>query len=621
MHIRPPSPIRWGDDGRSVVVLDQTRLPTAEVELELRTLDDVFEAIRTLRVRGAPLIGIVAAMGVAALAKRTSAGHDPPLSPGALREQVQAWCARLAEARPTAVNLGWALERMRGVARAVAPSGSTRGGSEPARALRDEAQAIWDEDARMCRRIGEHALGLLGDGARVHTHCNAGALATGGIGTALAPVYLAHERGLRVSGFADETRPLLQGSRLTAWELSRAGIEVTVLADSAAAARFAADPPDLVLVGADRIAANGDVANKVGTYSLAVLAHRHGVPFYVLAPTSTVDLAADSGADIPIEHREGDELRRGFGSLTAPPEVPVWSPAFDVTPADLVTGIVTEQGLHRAPYGPALAEAARSAESEREPIEAAGPAGERRQAPTASADAERGSRGRAVEGRREAAEARAPTRDAETLARELAETGRKLHAAGLIGGLAGNLSARLEDGRALVTARGTHKGEIGPGGTLALALDATAAEAGAGSTEFPLHRASYRANPAVGAVIHTHAPALVAVAARGLNVSAALPEVELATGRIVVLPPLASGSEALATAVGEAVAAGAGVVILAGHGTVAVGADLDEARHRTELAELAAYTVLLMEEGGGAVDPAKLGRLRASLDGAPRRPG
>lgn len=213
----------------------------------------------------------------------------------------------------------------------------------------------------MCRLIGEHAFELLGGAgggpATLLTHCNAGALATGGIGTALAPVYVARERGRAVRVFADETRPLLQGSRLTAWELGRAGVEVTVLTDGMAGALMASRPPDAVLVGADRIAANGDVANKIGTYGLAVLAGHHGIPFYVLAPTSTVDLACGRGADIPIEHRSPDEVRRGFGPLTAPEEAGVWSPAFDVTPAALVTAIVTERGVHRPPYHVALAAA------------------------------------------------------------------------------------------------------------------------------------------------------------------------------------------------------------------------------------------------------------------------
>ena len=357
-----PTPVRWTPGHDGLVVLDQTLLPEEEVELELRSLESVFEAIQALRVRGAPLIGIVAAMGVAALA-RGRAGRDEADREGsghALAADVAGWCDHLARARPTAVNLGWALDRMRSVA-----AGGWQGAEPLADALHAEAQAIWDEDQRMCRRIGEHALELLTEGAKILTHCNAGALATGGIGTALAPVYLAHERGMHVRVFADETRPLLQGSRLTAWELGRAGVDVTVITDNMSGALFQLDPPDIVLVGSDRIAANGDVANKVGTYGLAVLAKHHGVPFYALAPTSTIDLTTAAGSDIPIEHRDADEVRRGFGRLTAPANAEVWSPAFDITPAELVTGIVTEQGICRAPYPESLRAAVDVAATER----------------------------------------------------------------------------------------------------------------------------------------------------------------------------------------------------------------------------------------------------------------
>ncbi len=353
-----PPTIRWAADGRAVTILDQTRLPAERVESTLTTADAIEEAIRSLRVRGAPLIGITAAMGIAALA-RGAADRDPAIED--LRRRISGWCDRLAAARPTAVNLGWAIARLR--SRAAAPAGSA---ADLAAALAAEADAIHEEDRRMCRAIGEHASVLLDDGHRVITHCNAGALATGGIGTALAPVYVATERGQRVRVYADETRPLLQGSRLTAWELGQAGIDVTVLADNMAGALFAQDPPDIVFVGADRIAANGDAANKIGTYPLAVLARHHDVPFYVLAPTSTVDLATRTGADIPIEHRNPEEIRRGFGALTAPEDVEVWSPAFDVTPAELIAGIVTEWGIHRPPYGPALAGAVRQAAEARD---------------------------------------------------------------------------------------------------------------------------------------------------------------------------------------------------------------------------------------------------------------
>ena len=374
---QPPEQIRWAEDGAGIVILDQTELPARRVEKELRSVEAVEEAIQSLRVRGAPLIGITAAMGVAALAQRALRGAEDADKKGGdlnvdeLEARVQRWCDRLEKARPTAVNLVWALERMRAVA--VEASGAPAGAATSAPGdvtdladrLRDQANAILEEDRAMCRGIGEHAAELLHDGSSVITHCNAGALATGGIGTALAPVYVATERGLKVKVYADETRPLLQGSRLTAWELGEAGVEVTVIADNMAAALFAADPPDIVFVGSDRIAANGDVANKIGTYGLAVLARHHDIPFYVLAPTSTVDLNTPTGADIPIEQRNADEIRRGFGTLTAPADAPVWSPAFDVTPNELIAGIVTERGIHRPPYGESLAAAVDAAGHER----------------------------------------------------------------------------------------------------------------------------------------------------------------------------------------------------------------------------------------------------------------
>ncbi|MFQ5678892.1 MAG: S-methyl-5-thioribose-1-phosphate isomerase [Gemmatimonadota bacterium] len=378
-----PATIRWTEDGAGLLILDQTELPERRIEKELRTVEEVEEAIQSLRVRGAPLIGITAAMGVAALARRDleeAEARGEQLAVEALRERTLERCDRLAEARPTAVNLAWALERMRRVAGEESREPTARKEArEPtagppvdpretvalAGRLREEAELIHAEDREMCRRIGEHAVSLLRDGSTVITHCNAGALATGGIGTALAPIYVAHERGWGVKVFADETRPLLQGSRLTAWELTRAGVEVTVIADNTAGALLSRERPDAVLVGADRIAANGDVANKIGTYGLAVLARHHGVPFYVLAPTSTVDPGTPTGAEIPIEFRSADEVRRGFGAPTAPSEATVWSPAFDVTPAELVAGIVTEQGISTPPYEESLAAAVARAEAER----------------------------------------------------------------------------------------------------------------------------------------------------------------------------------------------------------------------------------------------------------------
>ncbi len=337
--VEATTPLRWAADRQSILILDQTRLPEAKVERSLTTIDEIAEAIGSLRVRGAPLIGITAAVGIAALAHR-AAGR------AGLAEAVLAWAARLESTRPTAVNLSWALDRIRAVV--------ARDSDDLLGALTAEADSIWEEDRAMCRAIGEHGLTLLHDGATVHTHCNAGALATGGIGTALAPIYLAHERGMKIQVFADETRPLLQGSRLTAWELEQAGIDVTVITDSTAGALFATDPPDVVLVGADRIAANGDAANKIGTYSLAVLARHHHIPLYVLAPTSTIDHECATGADIPIEQRPPDEIRRPYAHITAPAGATVWNPAFDVTPAQLITGIITEHGIARLPYGQSL---------------------------------------------------------------------------------------------------------------------------------------------------------------------------------------------------------------------------------------------------------------------------
>jgi methylthioribose-1-phosphate isomerase len=324
-----PKPIAWTPEG-AVRILDQTLLPDAERYLDLETVDAVAEAIRTLRVRGAPLIGIAAAMGV------TLVGRSGRPSV----EQVCAASAFLGATRPTAVNLRWALERMeRRATMAVAQ------GEDLARALRQEADAIWDEDRAMCARIGAAGAELLGGDAVVLTHCNAGALATGGIGTALAPVYTLHQAGRQVAVVSTETRPLLQGSRLTAWELSRAGVSVTVITDSMAASRLRQGDLSCVIVGADRIAANGDVANKIGTYGLALAARAHGVPFYVAAPTSTVDPATPDGARIPIEMRPSVEVAGWRGHPAAPAGTGVWNPAFDVTPAALVTAIITDRGV------------------------------------------------------------------------------------------------------------------------------------------------------------------------------------------------------------------------------------------------------------------------------------
>lgn len=329
----------WSPDESAVRIIDQRFLPERLVERDLRTLDEICDAIATLAVRGAPAIGIAGAMGLA-LAARTQVGQPRD----AFRRQLADAAARIRATRPTAVNLPWALERL---LRRLDDSGDPRA---IAAILHDEASAILEEDREMCRRIGEHGLALIPDGARVLTHCNAGALATGGIGTALAPIHLAAECGRRIEVVVGETRPLFQGSRLTAWELSRAGIPVTVVTDSAVASLMRCGAVDLCLVGADRIAANGDVANKIGTYAVALAARHHEIPMYFAAPASTFDASTPNGAAISIEERDADEVRRTFGRLTAPADVRVRAPAFDITPAELVTAIVSDAGVHRPPF-------------------------------------------------------------------------------------------------------------------------------------------------------------------------------------------------------------------------------------------------------------------------------
>jgi len=327
-------PISWTPSG-AVRYLDQTLLPDQESYREAASVDDMIEAIQSLRVRGAPMLGIVAAMGLAAAAAQAESR----------RRLTAAWldseATRLAAARPTAVNLAWAVDRVRAVA-----SRAFETGAEPRTVvdnLRAVAQRIWDEDRHMCQAIGEAGAEVIPDGATVLTHCNAGALATGGIGTALAAIYVARDQGKRVDVISCEARPLRQGARLTSWELARAGIEVTAIVDSAAAAVMAAGKVDLVITGADRIAANGDVANKIGTYGLAVLAEAHRIPFFVAAPRSTFDISLSRGSEIPIELRAASEVG-------AAPGAEVYNPAFDVTPASLVTGLVTDRGLVEPPY-------------------------------------------------------------------------------------------------------------------------------------------------------------------------------------------------------------------------------------------------------------------------------
>ncbi len=335
--------LRWvGGLPGHVQLIEQTRLPLEHVELQVRSVDEMRDAIYRLAVRGAPAIGVAAAYGVV-LGVQALADTSRENVVGCAREAA----ATLAKARPTAVNLFWALARMK--ARADADLARGLDGPAIVRGLLEEALAIHADDRDRCERLGRIGAELIPDGATVLTHCNAGSLATGGMGTALAPVYVAHAAGKRVRVYADETRPLLQGARLTAFELSTAGIDVTLITDSMAGRVFFERRIDLVFVGADRIARNGDTCNKIGTYSVAVLAHEHGVPFYVVAPLSTFDPDIADGSQIPIEERPEREITEGFGRRTAPPGVQVYNPAFDVTPARYITGIVTEVGLVQRP--------------------------------------------------------------------------------------------------------------------------------------------------------------------------------------------------------------------------------------------------------------------------------
>lgn len=343
--------IEWSPDSPgcltpgSVVMVDQTLLPGELTYLRTRDVHAVWRAIQTLQVRGAPAIGIAAAMGVTAAVQALPETTTAELAGAALQAADY-----LATSRPTAVNLFWALDRMRGVIR----SSTTLAPHDFKNLLAREAMAIRDEDAAMCRAIGQHGASLLKDGDTVLTHCNAGGLATAEYGTALAPIYVAQSQNKRIHVYADETRPLLQGARLTAWELMQAGVDVTLICDNMAAHVMKTRTVNAVMVGADRIAANGDTANKIGTYGLAVLAKAHRIPFYVLAPSSTFDLTLSSGNLIPIEERAAEEITMGFGRRTAPEGVKTFSPAFDVTPGELVTAIVCEKGIIAPPYQAAL---------------------------------------------------------------------------------------------------------------------------------------------------------------------------------------------------------------------------------------------------------------------------
>jgi methylthioribose-1-phosphate isomerase len=339
--------LTWTGDG--VRFLDQTKLPLEETYVLATDYEQVAEAIRTMVVRGAPAIGVSAAYGVALGAMRSKAESAERFAP-----EFEKICARLAGTRPTAVNLFWAIDRMKALFQRLLGSGGTL--AQIQEKILAEAHAMYEEDIAACKAMGAHGAALLPERAGVLTHCNAGALATCGYGTALGVIRAAVERGKRIHVYADETRPFLQGARLTAWELMADGIPTTVICDNMAASLMRAGKVQAVVVGADRIAANGDTANKIGTYNVAILAKEHGIPFYVAAPWSTIDLATATGEAIPIEERPHAEVTHHAGKQLTPNGVGICNPAFDVTPAQYVTAIVTERGVLRAPYKDSLRE-------------------------------------------------------------------------------------------------------------------------------------------------------------------------------------------------------------------------------------------------------------------------
>lgn len=340
--------IEWTDEGVSMI--DQRLLPNAEVYNVYRTHEEVADAIRTMVIRGAPAIGVAAAMGIA-----LGVGNLDGLSGPKLDTRFEEICETLAKTRPTAVNLFWAIDRMRRAYHTCAG----RPLSEIKDTLRQEAIRIYQEDIEINRRMGEHGQALLSDQVTVLTHCNAGALATAGFGTALGVIRAAIGAGKSIHVFADETRPFLQGARLTTWELMKDNIPVTLITDNMAGHFMQAKKVQVVIVGADRVAANGDVANKIGTYSVAILAKVHEIPFYVAAPMSTIDFATATGADIPIEQRNVSEVLELGGTRIAPDSIKALNPAFDVTPAEYVSAIITEEGVARPPYASSLRQLAR----------------------------------------------------------------------------------------------------------------------------------------------------------------------------------------------------------------------------------------------------------------------
>lgn len=551
-----PKPI-WLEDDR-VFLIDQTKLPGELDVLELETAEQMWDAIKRLVVRGAPAIGLAAALGVYLGAKGRL--EDGLLTAENFTAQVREIGAYLDTARPTAVNLHWAVVRMDRRAEQLARQGGAA--AELVQGLLRECEDMLAEDIAACRAIGEHGADLLEQIPNFQamlTHCNAGALATSMYGTALAPAYILQERQRPVAVYSDETRPLLQGARLTAWELSQSGIPVTTICDNMAGVVMAQHKVQAVIVGADRIAANGDTANKIGTYTVAILAKEHGTPFYVAAPLSTVDFAIQDGSQIPIEQRREDEIRQFNGRQTVPEAAMVFNPAFDVTPQQYITAIITERGVAFPPFRQNL-EALRQGQP-------------------------------------------ALCCDGRSLQRQVVQAAQNMAADGLSSGSFGNVSMvdRAHDLLA-ITPSGVLYDQMQPEDICLLRLDGSPVEGMVNryrpSSELPMHCAVYAARPDCSAIVHTHAAYCTAYASSGQRLGPVISEMGMiAVGAVPLVPYCPPGSALLAEQTAEALQEANGC-LLANHGAVVTADTMERAYLLAQILEDGARAACLAAQIG-----------------------
>lgn len=552
-----PKPI-WLEDGH-VFLIDQTKLPSVLEVLEITTAEQMWDAIKRLVVRGAPAIGLAGAFGVYIGAlRRLEAGG---LTAENFADQVAEIGGYLDTSRPTAVNLHWAVTRMADCAKVWAAD-KTRTAEELVQLLLDESARMLDEDIAACRAIGEYGADLLeqipGFQAML-THCNAGALATSMYGTALAPAYILQERKRPIAVYSDETRPLLQGARLTAWELSQSGIPVTTICDNMAGVVMAQQKVQAVIVGADRIASNGDTANKIGTFTVAVLAKEHGIPFYVAAPLSTVDYAIDNGTQIPIEQRKQEEIRQFNGKQTVPDAADVFNPAFDVTPERYITAIITDKGVAYPPFRQNL-QALRDGQ------------------PTGGQSAFR-------------------------LQQQVVQAAKNMARDGLSSGSFGNVSmADRAQNLLAITPSGVLYDTMQPEDICLVHLDGSAVEGVTSrykpSSELPMHCAVYAARPDCNAIVHTHAAYCTAYASSGVALGPVISELGMiAPGKVPLVSYCPPGSAALAQNTAEALRE-AGGCLLANHGAVTIADTMDRAYMLAQILEDGARAACLAAQIG-----------------------